>query len=292
MKIIDRATRRILDRLKLTVRPHATASRQGGHASPVLASGVEFADHRHYVPGDDVRHIDWKAFARHGQITIRQFEEERDARIYVLVDLSGSMSRGVPISKIDVAKRLAAAFAYVGMKQFDRALVLPFGDALERETRALRSAADVPEIDRFLAECAPGGPTSFAHVVKSLAERFPERGMVIVLSDLMKPDGFTEGFRKIGALGHELRVVHVNAPEDLAPDLKGELELIDAEEDRSVRVRVSKGLLEAYRKEVEAHFAQCREATQRAGGRFVSVPTTMPLELVLKRAFLGQDVNA
>jgi uncharacterized protein (DUF58 family) len=289
VKILDRAARRILDRLKLTVRPGATASRQGGHASPVLASGVEFADHRHYVPGDDVRHIDWKAFARHGQITIRQFEEERDARIYVLVDLSGSMSRGAPRSKIDLAKRLAAAFAYVGMKQFDRALVLPFGDALERETRALRNAADLPEIDHFLTECAPGGPTSFAQVVKSLAERFPERGMVIVISDLMKPDGFGDGFRKIGALGHELRVVHVSCDEDLAPDLKGELELVDAEEERSVRVRVSKSLLEAYRKEVEKHFAQCREATKRAGGRFVSVPTTMPLELGLRRAFLGQE---
>ena len=78
MKILDRAARRILDRLQLAVRPGATATRQGGHRSPVLASGVEFADHRAYVPGDDVRHIDWKAFARHGQLTLRQFEEERD----------------------------------------------------------------------------------------------------------------------------------------------------------------------------------------------------------------------
>lgn len=271
------------------MRPHATASRQGGHASPVLASGVEFADHRHYVPGDDVRHIDWKAYARHGQITVRQFEEERDARIYVLLDLSGSMSRGAPQSKIDLAKRLAAAFAYVGMKQFDRALVMPFGDALERETRALRNAADLPELDHFLDEAKPGGSTSFLDVVQSLGERFPARGLTVVISDLMASDGFVEGFRKLGALGHELRVVHVSCDEDLRPSLEGELELVDAEQERRVRVRVSKSLLESYRREVESHLARCEDATKRANGRFIAVPTTIPLELALRRAFLGLE---
>ncbi|MDQ3036513.1 MAG: DUF58 domain-containing protein [Myxococcota bacterium] len=289
MKILDRAARRILDRLQLAVRPGSTATRQGGHKSPVLASGVEFADHRHYVPGDDVRHIDWKAFARHGQLTIRQFEEERDARVYVMLDLSGSMSRGAPVAKIEMAKRLAAAFAYVGMRQFDRAMVMPFGDDLERETRPLRSAADLPEVDRFLTECGAGGPTSFAQSVRSLGERFPQRGLVVVVSDLMKPEGWLEGFRTIGALGHELRVVHVRCAEDLAPQFSGELELFDAEDQRTVRLRVSKDLLDAYRAEVEKHIAGCRDAARRAGGRFIDVPIDMPIELALRRAFVGQD---
>lgn len=289
MKILDRAARRILDRLQLAVRPGSTATRQGGHKSPVLASGVEFADHRHYVPGDDVRHIDWKAFARHGQLTIRQFEEERDARIYVMLDLSGSMSRGAPVAKVEMAKRLAAAFAYVGMRQFDRAMVMPFGDDLERETRPLRTAADLPEVDRFLSECGAGGPTSFLTSVRSLGERFPQRGLVVVVSDLMMPEGWVEGFRTIGALGHELRVVHVRCKEDLEPDLAGELELFDAEDQRTVRLRISRDLLDAYRVEIEKHVAGCRDAARRAGGRFVDVPVDMPIELALRRAFLGQD---
>ncbi len=75
MKLLDDAARRLLDRLSIAVRPSATAMRQGGHRSKALASGVEFADHRAYVPGDDIRHIDWKAFARNGSLTLRQFEE-------------------------------------------------------------------------------------------------------------------------------------------------------------------------------------------------------------------------
>lgn len=275
--------------MQLAVRPGSTATRQGGHKSPVLASGVEFADHRHYVPGDDVRHIDWKAFARHGQLTIRQFEEERDARIYVMLDLSGSMSRGAPVAKIETAKRLAAGFAYVGMRQFDRAVVMPFGEDLERETRPLRTAADLPDVDRFLSEAGAGGGTSFAQAVRSLAERFPQRGLVVVISDLMKPEGWADGFRTVGALGHELRVVHVRCAEDLAPDFSGELELFDAEEQRTVRLRVSKDLIAAYAKEIEKHVGACRDAARRAGGRFVDVPADMALELALRRAFAGQD---
>jgi uncharacterized protein (DUF58 family) len=265
MKLLDRAARRLLDRLSLAVRPGATATRQGGHRSPVLASGVEFADHRAYVPGDDVRQIDWKAFARHGQLTVRQFEEERDARIYVMLDLSGSMSRGAPIAKIDAAKRIAAAFAYVGMRQFDRAIVMPFGEDLERETRPLRTPADLPEIDRFLGQCGAGGPTSFDQAVRSLATRYPARGLVIVVTDLMKPEGFETGFRTLGALGHELRVIHVRCAEDLEPDLQGELELFDAEDQRAVRLRISREILAAYRKEIERHVAACRDACRRAG---------------------------
>jgi uncharacterized protein (DUF58 family) len=289
VKLLDRAARRILDRLSLAVRPGATATRQGGHKSPVLASGVEFADHRAYIPGDDVRHIDWKAFARHGQLTLRQFEEERDARIYVMLDLSGSMSRGAPVAKIELAKKLAAAFAYVGMKQFDRATVMPFGEDLERETRPVRTPADLPDVDRFLEQCGAGGPTSFAQVVRSLAERFDKKGLAIVITDLMKPDGFESGFRTIGALGHELRVVHVRCAEDLQPDFQGELELFDAEDQSTVRLRVSRDLIDAYAKVIQEHVGKCRDACRRAGGRFVDVPVETSLELAVRRAFAGAE---
>ena len=90
--------------------PHGAGTAQGGHKSPMLASGVEFADHRAYIPGDDIRHIDWKAFVRHKQLILRTYTEERDARIYVLLDTSASMSRGEP-SKLEVGKQIAAKAA-------------------------------------------------------------------------------------------------------------------------------------------------------------------------------------
>jgi hypothetical protein len=93
MSLLDRGVRKLLDRMRLAVRPRTTANRQGGHRSPIKATGVEFADHRPYVPGDDVRHLDWKAFARHRHLVLRQFEEERDSWLHVLLDVTGSMTR-------------------------------------------------------------------------------------------------------------------------------------------------------------------------------------------------------
>jgi len=298
MRVLDDAARRLLDRLALHVRPGATATRQGGHRSPVLASGVEFADHRAYVPGDDFRRIDWKKFAQNGVLVLRQFEEERDARIYVMLDLSGSMllpqgsaldPRGGKPSKLEVGKRIAAAFAYVGMKRFDRSIVLPFGGDLGRESRPLRTGADLPDVDRFLTECSAGGVTHLPQAVRTLAERFPKRGLVVVVSDLMKPEGFPEAFRTLGALGHELRVVHLSCEEDRQPKLEGELELFDAESGQTVRLRMSKDLARAYTKIVDAHVKSCREACRRAGGRFVEIEVEASGEQQLKRAFAGHE---
>jgi uncharacterized protein (DUF58 family) len=286
--ILDRTVRRVLDRMRLTVRPSATAGRQGGHRSPHKASGVEFADHRPYVSGDDVRHIDWKAFARHGQLVMRQFEEERDAFVHVLLDVTGSMSRGEP-PKIEVARRLAASFVYLGMRQFDRARVVPFADVVEDVPLAVRGPQDLPHLERYLGAEEAAGPTFFDEAVKQLASRGTPGGLVVVISDLMAPDGWEDGLRRLGAMGHEIRVVRVGCAEDEAPSFSGELELCDAETDERVRLRVGKALLERYRAEVRQHLASCRDACRRAGGRWVEVDVTTPTDAMLKRVFAAPE---
>ena len=291
MAILDRTVRRVLDRMRLGIRPRATAMRQGGHRSPFKASGVEFADHRPYVTGDDVRHIDWKAFARHGQLVLRQFEEERDAFVHVLLDVTGSMSRGEP-PKIDVARRLAASFAYLGMRQFDRARVVPFADEIEEIPLAVRGPQDLPELERYLGAEEAAGPTFFDAAVKQLAARGTPRGLVVVVSDLMAPEGWEDGFRRLGAMGHELRVVRVGCREDTDPTFDGELELRDAETDERIRLRVGKALLERYRHEVKQHLDACRDACRRAGGRWIEIDVAMPVDAMLKRVFAAPEMRS
>ncbi|MGF1469744.1 MAG: DUF58 domain-containing protein [Sandaracinaceae bacterium] len=290
MPVLDRDLRRVLDRMRLAVRPTATSHRQGSHRSRAKAGGVEFADHRPYVAGDDARHIDWKAFIRHGHLVLRQFEEERDAVVHVLLDVTGSMSRGQP-PKIDVARQLAAAFVYVGMRQFDRARVIPFADGLDEAPLAVRSPAQLPELERYLDAASAAGPTAFAAAARQLAATRASRGHAVVLTDLMTPDGWDEGFRLLGSLGHEVRVVHVGCREDLSPELTGELELLDAETGERVRLRVDRGLLAAYRQEVRAHLEACRKACRRAGGRMIEVSVEAPTDRLLKTVFAAPDVR-
>ena len=284
MAILDRTVRRVLDRMRLVVRPSATAARQGGHRSPFKASGVEFADHRPYVSGDDVRHIDWKAFARHGHLVLRQFEEERDAFVHVLLDVTGSMSRGAP-PKIEVARTLAGAFVYVGMRQFDRARVIPFADELDDRPLAIRGPQDLPQLERFLGDSEAAGPTFFDEAIRQLAARGLPRGLVVVISDFMAPDGWEDGFRRLGAMGHELRVIQVRCQEDLEPAWRGELELRDAETDERVRLRVNDALLKRYRAEVRRHLEAVRESCRKTGGWFQDVDVSMATDAQLLRIF-------
>lgn len=291
MRLLDRAALRLLDRMRLVVRASATSTEQGGHRSPALAQGQEFADHRQYVPGDDVRRVDWKAFARHRQLVVRQFVEDRDVRVYILVDTSGSMTRGAP-PKVDVAKRIAAAFTYAGTKDFDRVRVLPFSSELDTSLRALRNRAELPILDERLDGAGVGGETKFPEVVRAFARANPQRGLVIVISDLMAPDGWTDGLRLLGGLGHQLVLVRVACGDDDAPDLRGEVELIDSESGQAVPLRMTPALLAAYRAEVSEHVERCRDACRRAGGRTVVADVSMTSEALVRALLGGADAGA
>ena len=287
MGLLDRAAKRLLEQLHLSVRPQATDIGQGGHRSKMRATGLEFADHRLYTPGDDIRHIDWKAFARHRQLLLKTFEEERDVFIYVLLDVSLSMTRGEP-AKLEKGKTLAAAFAYLGMKQFDRVHLIPFGSDLGGLGRASsgrqlgRSKARFPIVEKELERVEAEGVTCFADTTRAFAKRYSRQGLVVVISDLMEAADWGESFRTLASLGHELWVVRTVCDEDERPSFKGELELEDAERGGTIRVRISKSLLDAYQKEIAAHVDSCRDACSRVGGRFLEAPVERPTEELLK----------
>jgi uncharacterized protein (DUF58 family) len=281
MALLDRAAQRLLERLHLRVRPKAASGDQGGHRSDARAHGLEFAERREYVVGDDARKIDWKAFARNRTLSVRTFEEERDARVYVLVDVSASMARGAP-PKLEVARQVAASFGFLGMNQVDRVQVIPFADAVESATPVLRRRDDYPGLEAFLQGLLPHGATTFGAAARGFVQRFPARGYVVVVSDLMEAADWAPSLRLLAERGHQLCLVRVRCDEDHAPDFRGELELRDAETGDLVRVTVTPALLAAYREEVAAHVERARIACQRVGGRLIEAPVERPFEQVLR----------
>ena len=282
MALLDEAARRLLERLHLNVRPRATSREQGGHRSEARAGGMEFAERREYVVGDDARKIDWKTFARNRTLTVRTFEEEHDARVYVLVDVSGSMSRGAP-PKLDVARRVAASFGYLGMNQVDRVQVIPFASSVERATPVLRRRDDYPGLETFLDGLQAHGVTTFAETARAFLQRFPGTGYVVVVSDLMDAADWSPSLRSFAQRGHQLCVVRVRCDEDHAPTFQGELELTDAETGEALRVTATSALLEAYREEVAAHVQRTRDACRAVGGRMVDAAVESPFDHVLRQ---------
>jgi uncharacterized protein (DUF58 family) len=282
MTLLDRASLRLLERLRLRIRPGVTGSDHGGHRSDVRASGMQFAERREYVPGDDARNIDWNAFARDRSLTVRTFEEERDARIHVLVDVSASMTRGTP-PKINIARQFAAAFGFLGLNQVDCVRVVPFANSIERSTPTLRRKDQYPGLEAFLTALNTKGITSFSETTRSFLEHHSGRGYLVVVSDLMEVSDIGNNLRQLAQRGHQVCVVRVRCDEDDVPDFRGELELLDAETSTTLRVTVTPELLEAYRSEITTHIDRTRAACRSVGAALIEAPVETPFDQLLRR---------
>jgi uncharacterized protein (DUF58 family) len=235
---------RRLEALSLAIRRTTAGQRRGGRRSRRLGAGLEFADHRDYAPGDDLRHLDWNLYGRLGRLALRRYEEDEDLSIDLLVDASASMGLGAP-PKLDLALQLAAALAYIGLSNLDR--VAP--TALGAETSSLppaRGKGRILPILRFLDGVAPTGRTPLcAAVAEFLARRSQRRGLAILISDFYDATGARAALEVIRRHRLQAVAIQVSAPDELAPVLRGDLTLRDAETGEERELTVSPKVLAA-----------------------------------------------
>ncbi len=157
----------------------------GAHRSPLKGFSVEFSDYRQYVPGDDLRHLDWKVYARNERLYIRQYEEECNLRVYLLVDASGSMAYPPgDVSKYRFASKLAAALAYVTIQQQDSVGLAIFDTELRRQLPARAGAEHLRVLCNLMSDHEPGNRTDTAMTLHRLAENVRRRALIVILSDL------------------------------------------------------------------------------------------------------------
>jgi uncharacterized protein (DUF58 family) len=212
-----------------------------------LGGGIEFADHRDYSPGDDFRYIDWNVYARHEELLLKRFQEEEDLHVYILLDCSRSMGFGAPV-KFDLARRLAAALAYIALADLDRVAVFAFAGGLIAEFPLTRGKARILSLLKFLEGLSPqGAETDIARVAGSFAHRTQRRGLAIVVSDLFDPAGYERGFDLLRHHRYEPHIVQVFDPTEADPKLLGDLELFDVETESLRKVTVTERNLRQYR---------------------------------------------
>jgi uncharacterized protein (DUF58 family) len=245
-------------------------------------SGLEFADHRSYVAGDDFRHLDWKAYLRLNRLMLRLFEEEQDLPIYVFVDSSQSMDFGAP-SKLDYARRVAAALCYIGLANLDRVHVVSFACGIAGELLSLRGKQQIFNVFRFLSDIAPGGETNGKSAFLSWCSESKRRGLAVVISDFFDSNGFEGGLDVLRHFRHDVLAIHVASTDEATPQLKGDLTLVDAEERIRQDVTVTPGLLSGYRAEFERHCKAVESYCGRYELGYVRTLTDFPFEdLILK----------
>ncbi len=248
-------------------------------------SGIEFADHRNYTRGDDFRYIDWNIYGRMDRLLLRLFEEEEDLSIYMLVDCSKSMLIGDTQTKLDYARKLAAALCYVGLANLDRVSIVPFSNDLHERMQPTRGKGRIFKVFEFLNQVEPGGITQLAPSLTKFVHQTKRRGMAVVISDFYDPVGYEEGINVLRYHKYEPFMIQVYDEKEANPPLHGDLTLIDCETGEPKEVTISKGLLEAYKREHEKYCKELEDyCTQRAVS-FFRTHTGVPFDELVLRIF-------
>jgi uncharacterized protein (DUF58 family) len=260
----DRFLRK-LESVALTIRRTTAGRSPGMRRSRRVGAGLEFADHRDYVPGDDLRYLDWNLYGRLERRALRLYEEDEDLSIDVLVDASASMAMGRP-PKLDLAFQIGAALAYVGLSNLDRVAVTALGDEAAGPPPG-RGKARILPILRYLDAVRPPqrtswssrtSRTSLAAAVRELLSRRRgrRRGLVALVSDFYDPAGATVALELVRRNRLEAIAVKISAPDELAPQLRGDLQLCDAETGEVHDLTISPRALGDY---AQRHAALLRE---------------------------------
>jgi uncharacterized protein (DUF58 family) len=254
---------RRLERLRLVSRRTFLGRQRGERRSPRRGASVEFADFRNYVPGDDPRYLDWNACARLSRLFLKLFVEEEDLYVSVLVDTSESMAFGEP-TKARCAKQAAAAIAYIALCSLDRLFVHGFAPRLDEGMGPLRGRGCALRFLTWLGGLAVGGGTDFAGALKAFALRAAKPGVAVVLSDFLSAD-YQTGLKALIQRKFDVTAIQVLAPEEISPDLAGDVRLVDSETGETREISVTRGLLRDYQQRLTDFQAEFQRFCLRYG---------------------------
>lgn len=206
-----------ISRLELRARHIVEGFLSGMHRSPYFGQSVEFLQHREYAPGDDLRHVDWKVWARQDRIYVKEYEADTNLRCSLLVDVSNSMRYGSgPLSKYEYACTLATSLAYLILKQNDAVGCISFDEHIRRQVPIRSKRNHLQSVIDSLDQSEPAEKTDMYAILRNVAEALPRRGMMILLSDLLAdPPGTLRGLRLLKQRGHDVLVLHVMDDDEL-----------------------------------------------------------------------------
>jgi len=271
--------------LELRARAIAAGTVSGMHRSAYRGFSVEFAEHRPYVPGDDIRYMDWRIFGRADRLYVKQYEEETNLHCNLLLDASRSMAYGGPAaggqSKFDYAAMLAASLAHVIINQQDAAGLLLFDHQIRRTLPPRSGRTQLADLVTLLEQAAPDGQTDVKILFHRLADELRRRSMVILISDLLAPaDDIVSGIEHLCFAGHELIVFHVLDDHEWHFPFVENVLFEGLEDDARLLVD-PQSLRASYRNAVRRFVTRVAHACRRHHADYVAVNTREPLAGVL-----------
>jgi len=269
----------------------------GERVSRSRGSGMEFADHKEYSPGDDFRMIDWNVYARLDEFVVKVFETEENLSVCILLDMSASMdfpaAPGRAGGKWAAAARLAAALGYVALVNRDALTMFLFADRLNRRFDAARGRGHLREMLHLLGTSVPAGPSDFRATLRTAGMQLHRPGVCFVISDFClstslgasgAADSLGDALKGLVFYGHEVAALHVVDPLEADPGLEGEIDVEDAETGELVPVTVKGDTVRRYREAFEKRCHAVAGACATYDAKYLRVSTTDSIEnAILKR---------
>ncbi|MFT7668818.1 MAG: hypothetical protein ACI8X5_001517 [Planctomycetota bacterium] len=289
-KSLDPAVLDALSHLSLVARTVVEGLQAGVHRSPHRGSSVEFQQHREYVPGDELRHIDWKVFAKSERLVVKEFVEETNLALHLMVDASESMNYGsLGWTKFDYARWCAAAMAHLTLAARDKVGLVVFDDAHRTKVPPGNGASQRAAILEVLEETEPKGQTKIGEVLSWVASRLSRRGIVAVFSDFFdETESILEGVKRLSFAGHEPILFQILDPQELEFEFDKLTRFVGLENSGIHKID-PKAIREAYIEEIKNHNQKLARQARALSVDCIQVTTADNLESVLS-AYLAQRI--
>jgi len=295
--LADRQPRSFLDpqslarlaAVPLVARKPMVGGVSGRHASPHRGSSVEFAEYRKYVPGDDLRRLDWRAFGRSDRYYVKEYEADTNLRLCLVVDTSGSMGYGsTGTTKIDLARRIAGSLGYLAAQQGDAVGISCIADGIVRSLPPRRSPAHLRLVFDVLEEARPAGGTRLPEVLHELAETIRQRALVVIVSDLFVPPAELESaFNHLRFRRHDVAVFHLLDPQEIGFEFQRPTRFLDLEGGASIFADPVE-IADRYHRAVEAYLGDLRRIVLESGIDYHRLLTSDSVEQSLARFLVGR----
>lgn len=264
-----------LDKLSLIINKKITSNYAGQRESKNTGEGLLFKDHRIYAPGDEIKNIDWKVYARTDNMFVRTFEAERNLTVHVILDMSASMNFGRPLKKSDYSDMLGIGFAYMALKNNEKFVISSFSDKLE-VFRAQKGKGQLAKVIDYLNRKEASGTSNLDAALSKYKKWIGSRSLIIIVSDFLYDikdiRNVLQRFKR-----NDIKLIQVLDRTESKLNLEGDFRLKDLESSSILRTFIGPFLRKRYFTRLEEHNSRIREACNEVGAQFFTVSTDMPI---------------
>jgi uncharacterized protein (DUF58 family) len=276
---------RLLEGLRLNPRKSFSGRVRGERLTRRKGVSIEFADYRDYAEGDDLRHMDWNVLARLEAPVIKTYQDEEDLAVYIVLDASASMSFGEP-SKLQAGRRIACALAYAALAGQDALAPRVLGTR-QQPMPFIRGRSAFHRMAAWALALTPEGEQPLSGSLRAFAGGRDRPGLVVIVSDGLDPEA-AGMIRVLASRGHQVDFIQVLTPEEIDPDLEGDLRLLDAENGDPVEITANSLALKGYKENLARHCDQLSTACTSHGGRYAMVRTDENLQEIIAQKLKRQ----